>query len=252
MSHLLTAQEIYASYHKKEILHGVSLEVGAGEIVALIGPNGAGKSTLLKVIAGALPAKAGTVIFNDHDVTHLPQFERARRGIGYLIQGGEVFPSLTVEQNLNLGGTVVSTGRRLSERSSTRRNGRGNGGERLEEVLALFPDLKAIFDRRAGLLSGGQRQMLAIGVVLMNQHPDLFLLLDEPSAGLAPKLVEMILGKILDIRDHFGTSILLVEQNIRKALEISDRVFLLKNGSMIGKECPRTLNTEKLEEIFFS
>jgi len=237
MRHILTTKEIYASYYKKEILHGVSIEADVGEIAAVIGPNGAGKSTLLKVIAGALPAKAGKVIFNDLDVTHTPQFERARRGLGYLIQGGEVFPSLTVEQHLNLGGLV---------------NGKGNGQRRLQEVLDLFPDLLEIFNRRAGLLSGGQRQMLAIGMVLMNQHPDLFLLLDEPSAGLAPRLVEMLLGKIVEIRDHFGASILLVEQNIRKALEISDRVFLLKNGVIIGEECPRTLNPEKIEKIFFS
>lgn len=237
MSRILIAQNIHASYYKKEILHGVSIEVEEGEIVALIGPNGAGKSTLIKVVAGALPAKKGKVLFDGREVTNIPQFERARRGIGYLIQGGEVFPSLTVEQNLELGGLV---------------NGKQNGQGRLIEILELFPDLKDILDRRAGLLSGGQRQMLAVGMVLMNQHPNLFLLLDEPSAGLAPKLVEMILNKILEIRERFGTSILLVEQNIRKALEVCDRVFLLKNGLVVEEATPQTLNTEKLEEIFFS
>ncbi|MBI1928138.1 ABC transporter ATP-binding protein [Candidatus Poribacteria bacterium] len=234
---LLRVQDINASYHKKEILHGVSIGVQPGEIVALIGPNGAGKSTLLKVIAGVLLPRGGQVFFNGEDITGRPQFKHARKGIGYLIQGGEVFPNLSVEQNLELGGMV---------------NSNGDNQERMEEVLSLFPDLAGLQHRRAGLLSGGQRQMLALGVILMNQHPNLMLLLDEPSAGLAPNLVEMMLKKIREIRERFGTTILLVEQNIRKALEISDRVFLLKNGVVIGETIPQTLDIEKLEGIFFS
>jgi branched-chain amino acid transport system ATP-binding protein len=236
MRHILLARDIYASYYKKKILYGVTVEVETGEIVALIGPNGAGKSTLLKVIAGVLPAEEGKVFFSDCDVTNISQYELARRGFGYLIQGGKVFRSLTVKKNLELGSLV---------------NEKQNGGRRLEEVLDFFPMLKTILNRRAGLLSGGQKQILAIGIILMNQHPDLFLSLDEPSTGLDPTLVERIMNKILDMREQFGTSILLVEQNIQQALKIADRIYLLKDGKIVLNEKKNSIKINNIDEVFF-
>lgn len=233
---LLFTQDICASYRKKDILHDVSIAVSVGEIVALIGPNGAGKSTLLKVIAGVLLPRKGQVFFNGNEITQYPQFRRTRMGIGYMIQGGEVFPSLNVEQNMELGGLANSNGRHR---------------ERMEEVMSLFSDLVDFRYRRAGLLSGGQRQMLALGIILMNRHPNLMLLLDEPSAGLAPNAVKMMLQKVREIRNRFGTTVLLVEQNVRKALEIADRVYILKGGKVVHEDMTQTIGTARIEEMFF-
>ena len=232
---MLSAQDIYASYGKKEILHGLSLSVNEGEIVALIGPNGAGKSTLLKTVAGALMPKEGQVFFDGDDVTKLSPHRRVRKGIGYFMQGGEIFPTLSVQENLELGGADLP-------KESSRNH--------IEEVLALFPDLRKMEGRRAGLLSGGQRQALALGIILMRK-PKL-LLLDEPSAGLAPVLVEDLTNRIREINKAMGASVLLVEQNVRQALRISHRVYVLKEGRMVREEKPEAFaERERLEEIFF-
>jgi branched-chain amino acid transport system ATP-binding protein len=233
---ILSVENIYASYYKKEILHGVSISVSNGEIVSLIGPNGAGKSTLLKVIIGTLAPQEGNVHFLDEDVTNFAPHLRVKKGIGYLIQGGEVFRNLTVLENLELGGFDLP---------------KSDYKERLDEVFGLFPILAGMKSRRAGLLSGGERQALALGIVLM-RRPKL-LLLDEPSAGLAPSLVKQIIAKIQRINTDFGISILLVEQNIGEALKISERVYLLKNGEIVGEENPENLAQEEtLAEVFFS
>lgn len=232
---VLSVQDIHAGYGKKEILHGLSLSVKAGEIVALIGPNGAGKSTLLKVAAGMLMPAAGRVVFNAEDVTELAPHLRVRKGIGYFMQGGEIFPSLSVQENLELGGVGLS-------KEEFQRN--------LEDVVEIFPDLGKMGDRRAGLLSGGQRQALALGITLMKK-PGL-LLLDEPSAGLAPVLVEEVADRIGRINKTMGTAVLLVEQNVRQALSICDRVFVLKEGRMVRVEKPDVFaGREQLEEVFF-
>ena len=233
---ILHVENVQASYYKKEILHGVSLSILKGEIVSIIGPNGAGKSTLLKVITGLLIPSQGEVIFKGEKITSLRSYLRARRGISYFIQGGEVFPNLSLEENLQIGAHDVS-------KEEQRR--------RIEMVFGIFPDFSKMHSKRAGLLSGGQRQALALGIILMRK-PEL-LLLDEPSAGLAPNLVKDIIGKIGDIRQTLETSILIVEQNIREALKICDRVYLLKNGLITGETTPRNISTEtELERIFFS
>ena len=189
---MLRLKDIHASYNKREILRGASIEVRKGEITALVGPNGAGKSTLLKVISGLLKTLNGKVYLSDKDITPLPTHLRVKLGISYFLQGGSVFPHLRVCDNLELGGINLSNGR-IEERT--------------EEVLKIFPHLKDKFKSRAGLLSGGERQMLALGIVLMTR-PKL-LLLDEPSTGLAPKLVREILDKVVEINNNYGTSILL-------------------------------------------
>ncbi|RMG40396.1 MAG: ATP-binding cassette domain-containing protein, partial [Methanobacteriota archaeon] len=173
---MLKATNIHAGYGKKEVLHGVSLEVRKGEILAIIGPNGAGKSTLLKVMAGLLQLEEGEILYEGEDITRWDCPRRVEAGIVYFMQGGEVFPNLSVRENLELGWQG--------------RNGKLNG--KLEEVFQFFPDIRAWLSRRAGLLSGGQRQQVALAMVLLKQ-PKL-LLLDEPSAGLAPKLVAEILA----------------------------------------------------------
>ncbi len=234
-SFVLSTENIYASYYKKEILHGVSISVKDGEIVSIIGPNGSGKSTLLRVIIGTLFPQEGNVHFLKEDVTRLPPHLRVRKGIGYFIQGGEVFRNLTVLENLELGGFDLP---------------KSEYKEHLDEVFRLFPILGDMKSRRAGLLSGGERQALALGVVLM-RHPRL-LLLDEPSAGLAPSLVKQTLAKIQQVNTDFGTSILLVEQNVMEAVKISERTYILSDGQIVGEEESETFSQgEKLEEVFF-
>lgn len=232
---ILSVDDIYASYYKKGILRDVSLYVNDGEIVGLIGPNGAGKSTLLKVIAGLLMPRGGHVHFLNQDITKMPPHQRAKLGLSYFIQGGAVFPSLTVKENLELGGIDLS-------RSELERQA--------DMVMELFPSLSKLNSRRAGLLSGGEKQMLALGMVLLGK-PKL-LLLDEPSAGLSPALVKEVLDKVRQINRRYEISIVLVEQNIKEALEISERIYLFQNGHIVGEEDPKVLRSgNKIESVFF-
>jgi branched-chain amino acid transport system ATP-binding protein len=232
---LLRLENIHAAYGKLEVLRGVSFSLNPGELVTIIGPNGAGKSTLLKIIAGTLLPSSGRVFFNDDDFTFLSTHMRIRKGIGYCLQGGRVFPNLTVTENLKIAS--VSPG------------DEGNSNH-LEEIFSLFPVLKGMFDKRAGLLSGGERQMLAIAAALVRK-PRL-LLLDEPSAGLSPKIVQEVLAKIHEIRVQLGMTILLVEQNVGQALKVTDRAVVLINGGVtLNAESPKELLTNrKLEELF--
>jgi ABC-type branched-chain amino acid transport systems, ATPase component len=236
---ILEVDDIHASHHRKEILHGVSLNVSAGETVGLIGPNGAGKSTLLKTIVGLLKMTGGSVSgkvqVGGRDVTSLLPSEKAKMGVRYLLQGGEVFPNLSVEENLAL-------------------SSRGNGGEFADQrkiISSLFPMLDGIGGKKAGLLSGGERQMLAISMVLI-VRPRL-LLLDEPSASLAPALAEIIFSAISRIKDELGSAVLLVEQNIDECLALSDRVYLMSGGRLVDEDTPTDLlNSGKVEKLFFS
>ncbi|MDI6794639.1 MAG: ABC transporter ATP-binding protein [bacterium] len=233
---LLTVGNVKASYYKKEILHGVSLELRKGEIASLIGPNGAGKSTLLKVIFGLLKPTEGKVIFQGEDIAGHSPYLNVKQGIGYFIQGGEVFTDLSIAENLEL---------------SYYQREKAPFKERKDEVLELFPALKKETTKRAGLLSGGERQMLALGMLLI-KRPRL-LLLDEPSAGLAPAIVKSLIDSIKEIRDKFSTSILLVKQNIREALRISDRCYLLRAGKIEVEDTPENiLENGELEKAFFA
>jgi branched-chain amino acid transport system ATP-binding protein len=224
---IIELKNIYASYGKKEVLSDVSIEVKKGEIVSLIGPNGAGKSTTLKVISGFLKPKSGKIIFKDKDVTNLSPWQRSKLGIAYLFQGGSIFENLTVIENLKLS------------------------NEKIETAFEIFPELEKYKKTRAGLLSGGLKQMLSISLILL-KDPDL-LLFDEPSAGLSPALVEKLISKIKDINQKFNKTILLVEQNIVQALKISNRLYLMSAGKIIKEsDDPLTFpETEKFEKIFF-
>jgi ABC-type branched-subunit amino acid transport system ATPase component len=208
---LLDVREVTAGYGGMEILHGVSIRVDAGEMVTLIGPNGAGKSTLLKTIFGVLAPTRGDVRLRGQAISGLPPEAIVRRGVAYVPQVDNVFPSLTVEENLAMGAV-------------TRRD---DPSARMAAVAALFPTLAAKRRRKAGELSGGERQMVAMGRALM-LDPAL-LLLDEPSAGLSPLVVEQVFTKIAEINGA-GVAVLLVEQNAREALARSHRGYVLAAG----------------------
>ncbi len=208
---LLTVSNIVAGYGETEILHGVSIAIEEGHIVTIIGPNGSGKSTLLKSIFGLVKPKKGQVLFQGKDITGQAPETVVRRGICYVPQSSNIFPSLSINENLEMGAFVRTDDFR----------------QRLEEIYLLFPDLAGRRKDRAGTLSGGQRQMLALARALM-LDPAL-LLLDEPSAGLAPSLVGSVFEKILGI-NRTGVAILLVEQNAKEALQLSSWGYVLASG----------------------
>ena len=208
---LLSVSGLVAGYVSEvDILNGVDLNVSEGQIVTVIGPNGAGKSTLIKSIFGLLPPRRGQVRLRGQDLTGLPPHSITRRGMSYVAQLDNVFPSLTVEENLEMG--VLE---------------RGSGRERIKAMYELFPRLGERRTQAAGTMSGGERQMLAMARALIPK-PQL-LLLDEPSAGLAPAFVEAIFEKVKEINEH-GVTIVMVEQNARRALAMSDRGYVLDLG----------------------
>ena len=211
---LLCVESVHVAYVKKEILRGVSLTVNQGEIVALLGGNGSGKSTLLKTIAGLLQPTKGRIEFNGQDITQLSVHGRQKGGIGYLLQGGRVFPNLSVEENFEIA-----------------RKHHRNGRNTLRDVLgSIFPQLREKANVRAGLLSGGQRQMLAIEMVL-TQEPALALL-DEPTGALSHDLAATILRTAGEFVKRSGCGVLLVEQNVEEASRVSHRRLRLQEGSI--------------------
>ncbi len=207
----LETHGMVTGYGEVNILHGVSVKVHESEMVAVIGPNGAGKSTLLRAVFGLLPARDGTVQLHGEDVTNRRPDQLVQKGLGYVPQVENVFPSLTIIENLEMGAFVRRSGMK----------------ERTEQVFRLFPDLAGRRGEVAGRLSGGQRQMLALARALMLDPT--VLLLDEPSASLSPKMVGMIFDRIKEI-NQAGTAILLVEQNAKEALSICHRAYVLAMG----------------------
>lgn len=230
---LLSAEAVVSGYGETEILHGASIRVDPGEIVTIVGPNGAGKSTLIKTIIGILKPRSGRVAFGGKDVTGLAPEQLVVLGLSYVPQMDNIFPSLTVYENLEMGAIVRRPGwttrvhRRLLGRSGVQPYSGREFGERVEHILSIFPNLKPKLGTRAGMLSGGERQMVALAKTLVLE-PRL-LLIDEPSAGLAPKLVDAIFERILEINRQ-GTAVVLVEQNARRALEIARRGYVLDMG----------------------
>ena len=211
---LLQTSALCAGYGKIRVLHGVDLTVGAGEIVALLGPNGAGKTTLLRALSGLLPW-SGSVRFAGRDLTGASPRAVVKAGLAHVIEGHRVFTHLVVLDNLLLAGYDLPRGERAA---------------RVEEVLELFPELAAKRHERAASLSGGQQQILAVAQGLV-RRPRL-LMLDEPSAGLSPVLVDRVLVVVRRLREA-GTAVLLVEQLIEKALALADRVYALARGSIV-------------------
>jgi branched-chain amino acid transport system ATP-binding protein len=235
MSPLLAAEGVELAYGDAVVCRDLSFEVATGEIVALIGANGAGKSTTLRAVAGALPARAGTIRFDGADVTGLPSYARNHLGLALVPEGRHVFPFLTVRENLELGGF------------KHRRDG-GKVRRLIEQMFAMFPRLRERALQRAGTLSGGEQQMLVLGRAMMSE-PRL-LCLDEPSLGLAPMVVQDIFRTIRVI-NATGVSVLLVEQNARYALETASRGYVLQTGSIVATgPCARLRQDERVREAY--
>ncbi len=225
---MLKVEDLNAFYDKAQILRNVNLKVDSGEVVAVLGPNGAGKTTLLRSICGLVKTN-GRIVFNGRDITKLKPHERIRLGISICPEGRRLFPNMTVEDNLKLGALLEEC------------------EERLRYVYNLFPRLKERRNQLVKTMSGGEQQMVAIGRALMS-NPKL-ILLDEPSMGLAPIVVENIAKALKRIKEELGISILLVEQNISLAFEVADRAYVLVKGEIV-KEGPIE-EMQGLEEEYF-
>jgi len=230
---LIEVDDVFAGYGAAEILHGVSLNVRDREVVTIIGPNGAGKSTVLKTIMGYVVPSSGDVRLHGSAITGLAPDQRVRRGIAYVPQLENVFPALTVWENLRMGGYL------LTRRDATRR---------MEELCAEFPLLAERRRQRVQTLSGGQRQLLALARALMTD-PDL-ILLDEPSAALSPVMADEVFDKISSIRDR-GKAVLIVEQEAERSLEISHRGYVLVDGrNAFADNAQSILRNEKIRGAF--
>jgi branched-chain amino acid transport system ATP-binding protein len=212
---MLKLDKVDAGYGTFQALFGASLEVNAGEAVAVIGPNGAGKTTLMRVISGLIPARAGAMVMDGTDLVTTPPYQIVDLGIAHVPENRRLFPAMSVEDNLRMGAFIPSA--------------RANFAERLAYVYDLFPRMKERRNQLAGTMSGGEQQMCAIGRALMSQ-PKL-LLLDEPSAGLAPVIVQRIFELVQQIRAQ-GLTVLIVEQNVQQVLKVVDRAYVLEAGSI--------------------
>jgi branched-chain amino acid transport system ATP-binding protein len=231
---MLRVSEIEVRYSGVPVIHNVSLEVNRGELVSVVGSNGAGKSTLLKTIAGSLHPTKGSIAFEDREITHLSTPDIVKKGITYIPEARLIFGPLSVEENLEIGAYV------LKDDAETKKN--------LDYVYQLFPRLKERRLQLGGTLSGGEQQMLAIGRGLMSS-PKL-LMLDEPSLGLMPKLVDEMLEAVAKLKNA-GKTILLVEQKVRESLELSDRGYVLQTGRTIHTGTgPELLNAEVIKKAF--
>jgi len=222
---MLDLKNIEAGYNKKPVLNNVSITLRKGEIVALIGPNGAGKSTVIKTVMGIVKARKGEINYNGNSINRNNPVGNIKQGIVYVPQGNTVFSDLTVLENLQMGGYILSDKSILEDR--------------IREVFNLFPEIEERKHLDAGNLSGGEKQMLAIGRALMLK-PEL-LLLDEPSLGLAPKSIKKAFEAIKVIRDKFNTTILIVEQKVKEVLEIANRVYVLRLGKVVLEDSAANL-----------
>jgi branched-chain amino acid transport system ATP-binding protein len=232
---LLSTKSLALAYGDMTACRDIAITVEAGEIVTLIGANGAGKTTILRAIAGALVPRAGTIRFDGRDITGLPAYERVQLGVALVPEGRHIFPFLTVRENLELGGFKfrkdITKVRKL-----------------IETIFEMFPQLRSRASQSAGTLSGGEQQMLALGRAMMSE-PRL-LCLDEPSLGLAPRIVETIFRTIAAI-NAAGTSVLLVEQNARYALQTASRGYVLQTGSIVTAGSCQTLRQDtRVQEAY--
>ena len=221
---MLSVERLDVAYGGSQVLWGVDLEVPQGEVVCLMGRNGVGKTTVLRAIMGLLPARAGRIVLGGQDITRWPSDRRARAGLGYVPQGREIFPHLSVEENLRMA--LLGCGRAAS----------------LDEALALFPALKPLLARKGGVLSGGEQQMLAIGRALLTR-PRL-LMLDEPTEGIQPSIILEIEEAIRRIKTELGLAVLLVEQYLDFAERLADSYVIMAKGAVVARGETRDLNVE--------
>ncbi len=224
MSKLLVIENLHAYYGKSHVLHGVNFEVNAGEIVALLGRNGSGRSTTAKAIMGLVDCE-GSMLWKDRQITGKKAFEVAHLGIGYVPENRDIFPSLTVHQNLMLG----------------QKSGAKNPRWAFEDMYQMFPRLKERQHTEAGVLSGGEQQMLTLCRTLMGD-PDL-IIIDEPTEGLAPKIVELVAQYLQELKKR-GISVLLIEQKLTIAMAISDRALVMGHGSIVFQGTPDGLRAD--------
>lgn len=231
----LSVANLVAGYRNRRVLKGVSLNVMSGEIVALIGHNGAGKSTLLKAVFGLIPIWQGRLILDGQTVESPSPRKLLRAGVAYVPQGNRVFNDLTVHENLEIAGMILPSKALIDEG--------------IEQVFSLFPSLKSRLKQRAGTMSGGEKQMLALGNALVLSPR--MLLLDEPSLGLAPALVSDALERIQEISRDSNVAVLIVEQKVREVLKVAQRVYVLRNGAVSFSGSTSQLEDEKkLREVY--
>ena len=229
---LLNVNNLSAGYGEVDVLHGISLDIDEGELVATIGPNGAGKSTLLRSISGVIKPDEGRLELGGTDITGSEPEDTIRMGMSYVPQDENIFPSLTVRENLEMGAFTLE----------------GDFQDRIDEICTIFPQLRERMGQKADTMSGGQQQMVAVGRGLLIK-PKL-LLLDEPTAGLQPSLVKMMLSKVEEINDR-GVTVLLVAQTI-DALRLANRAYLLSAGEMVlSGETEELLDTDRVQDLYF-
>ena len=231
---ILTLEEVVAGYGKMTILHGTTCSVARGAITTVIGPNGAGKSTMFKTVFGMLPARSGRIVFEGAEITNLAPRDLLARGISYVPQGRNIFPELSVRHNLELGAVMAPAGFDLAAR--------------MEAAMARFPVLRRKADQQASTLSGGEQKMLEIARSLLLE-PKL-MLIDEPSIGLSPIMVNELFAILTEMRDR-GTTVLLIEQNAKRALESSDYGIVLELGrTRIADTAKNILNDPRIGQLF--
>jgi len=230
----LAVRDLNAGYGKFSVLFGVNMEAKDKEITVIVGPNGSGKSTLLKSIFGLTTIYSGSIRFDGEELTKYPPHVIARKGVAYLPQTENVFTNLSVRENLIMASYSLK---------------KEEVEDRIEEVLGVFPILKPLMEKRAGMLSGGERRMLAIAMSLL-RRPKL-MMFDEPTTDLAPKIAREILNKIVELRDELGIAIILVEQSAKRALEIGDKAYLLVDGRVNFEGTPEELlNHPRLSRLY--
>lgn len=234
---VLSASDVVSGYGKLQVINGVDIHVSEGELVTIIGPNGSGKSTLIKTLIGLVELFEGSVFFRDKNVSHMRPHEIIKAGIplGYVPQLSNVFPSLTIEENLKMGLYIKKWDKNYQERT--------------QELFDLFPILEERFKQKASLLSGGERQMLALARALM-PSPEI-LILDEPTAALAPNIAEEMLQLIVSLKKSVGISILLVEQRAKRSMELSDRGYVLVTGRIAATgPTKELLEEDKIRKLY--
>jgi branched-chain amino acid transport system ATP-binding protein len=232
---MLTIRNLKSGYSRMIVIQGVNISVEKGEIVVVLGPNGAGKTTLLNTIFGIATIHEGEILFEDKPISLMRPHEVVRVGISYAPQLGNVFPNLTVEENLQMGAFIRGKDPAIRED--------------MEEIFRLFPEIERRRGQKAKTLSGGERQMLAVARALMTRPK--FLLLDEPTAGLSPRAGAALIDKIREIRDR-GVTILMVEQNVKRALDIADRGYVIVSGRIVREDSAENLMKMNIERLFFT